>query len=233
VAESAVLIIPYGTGTAPGDAAGAPVVTIEPQKRLPLRLNNAPYAFPEPPDPIRLARLEERLDFLHEHLTSFCGLWDRLPRLFLTLYFRAIATAIERNRKALLARAAAAGGLFDYRDWSFSALRPLPAAQLPLPGEAGFIRADIAFWTGTALLAVEILGSAGVGRARQAERAALRQGGVSVVELAGSALQREGEAALAGALPAPFWNFWESETLPSSPFGRAALDEILVESGPG
>jgi hypothetical protein len=232
-----VLVIPYGTSASPLDASGAvepgvPRVLIDRREHRPLRLNNAPYAFAEPPDPIRLAALDERLGFLRDHLLSFCGLWDQLPRLFLTLYFHAVAAAIEANRASLEARAAASGGLFDYRDWSFSALCPLPEAHLPLPAGAVVprLRTDLAFWTGTTLVAVELLGAASTSRERQAALAALRQSGVAVIEIAGSELKRAGERALLVALPAPFWHFWEGETLPSSPFGRAALDEIVTET---
>lgn len=231
------LVIPYGTTGSPIDATGAiaagvPVLRIDRQERRPLRLNSAPYPFAEPPDPIRLAALADRLDFLCDHLLSFCGLWDRLPRLFLELYFRAVATEIAANRPALATRAAAAGGIFDVADWSFSALRPLPQAHLPLPpaeaGRPSLVRADFAFWTGRALVAIELVGSAGLTRARAAALDAMRQGDVTIVEVAGAMLQRDGECGLAAALPAPFHRFWEGEALPSSPFGRAVLDDILV-----
>jgi hypothetical protein len=160
-------------------------------------------------------------------------LWERLPRLFLELYFRAIAAEIAANRPALAARGAAAGGIFDAGDWSYSALRPLPQAHLPLSeiaaGGPRSVRADFAFWTGVALVAVELVGSAGLTRVRAASLDELRRAGVAVFEISGAMLQREGASGLAAALPAAFHRFWEGEALPSSPFGRAALDEITVE----
>lgn len=224
-ASGDILRIPYGTGA--GSSAGL-LMAIDRRQRVPLRLNSGSYPFAEPPDLVRLTRIEERLDFLREHLKSLCGIWDKLPRAFLDVYFRHIARCIEENRRELEAASRAMGGLFDPRDWSFSALRPLPQAQLPAGNAA--VRVDCAFWTGDRLVGVEILGNATPRRTRRAELDLLRQSSVTVVEIAAAELQDEGEHLLAQRLPAPFTSFWRDEALPSSPFGPLALDDILVES---
>src|SRR5438876_5446809 len=133
-ALTASLVIPYGNGLS---------VTVEPHR--PLRLSNMAWDFPEPPDLIALISVADRLDFLRDHLKSLCGLWERLPRLFLDGYFRNIPECIATNRPALDALVAGHGGLFWPEDWSFAAFSPLPQARLSAAPETPV---DFAFWTG-------------------------------------------------------------------------------------
>ena len=210
------LIISYGAAAA--DPA-APAIVIDRAGGRPLRLADGPYPFPEPPDLFRLATTQERLAFLRAHLESLCGLWDKRARLFLDAYFAHIGIVLDAAVPVLAARAA---GLFAPRDWSFAALRPLPQAHL-----AGAVRVDFAFWTGAALVAVELLGSATQRRQRQAELARLREDGVAIITLATSDLQRDGAEVLACTLPAPFHDFWRAVPLPVSPF-VPPLDEIVT-----
>ena len=212
-ALQAPLVIPYGNGLG---------VTVE--RHRPLRLSTMPWDFPERPDLIALATLSQRLDFLRDHLKSLCGLWDRLPRLFLDGYFREIADCVARNRAALEALAAAHGGLFRPEDWSYAALCPLPQARLPTAPETPV---DFAFWTGEALHAVDIIGTASQSRARRDARARLRESGVCVIEIAGAEVGSGRTGDLLSRLPAEFREFWRSEALPSSPFRVGSLGEIL------
>ena len=209
----APLVISYGNGLG---------VTLEPQK--PLRLSTMAWDFPERPDLIALATLSQRLDFLRDHLKSLCGLWDKLPRLFLDVYFRDIAECIGRNRSALDALSAAHGGLFRPEDWSYAALCPLPQARLPAAPEAPV---DFVFWTGEELYAVEIASAASESRHRRDNRARLRKSGISLIELAGTGLASGRPGDLASRLPADLREFWRSDALPSSPFRVGSLDEIL------
>jgi hypothetical protein len=201
--------ISYGTGLG---------VTIEPF--TPLRLSNMAWDFPERPDLIALATVAERLDFLRDHLKSMCGLWDKLPRLFLDAYFRDIADAIARDRPALETLAAKHGGLFRPEDWSFSALCPLPKARLPAAPETPI---DFAFWTGQDLHAVLIMTATSQSRSSRDTRARLRESGIPVIEIASSELERD----LLSRLPAEVSRFWYTEPLPSSPFHVGSLAEIL------
>jgi hypothetical protein len=209
----APLVIPYGNGLG---------VSLEP--RRPLRLNTMAWDFPERPDLIALTSVAERLDFLRDHLKSLCGLWDKLPRLFLDAYFREIAESIARNRPALEVAAAAHGGLFRPEDWSFAALCPLPQARLPAAPETPV---DFAFWTGEAFHAVEIASAASESRHRRDNRARLRDSGISLIEFAGTGLASGRAGDLASRLPADLREFWRSDALPSSPFRVGTLDEIL------
>jgi hypothetical protein len=228
---SDTVVIPYGAATA-FDASGVlmadvPLMRVERRADAALRLDSAGYPFAEPPDLVRLVALEDRLDFLREHLKSLCALWDQPPRLFLDAYFRWILAAIDAHRPALVAMATALGGLFVPRDWCFAALRPLPQAHFPT--SAGLARVDVGFWTGAAAVAVELVGSASRSRARQEELDRLCRAGTTVVEIAVAALRRDGERCLDATLPPAFHRFWEGRPLPRSPFGAAALDEIVVE----
>jgi hypothetical protein len=228
--EADMLTIPYGSAETfdpwGGVLPGVPCVRIDRRGRAALRLDGPGYPFAEPPDLVRLVTLEERLAFLLEHLKGQCGLWDRLPRLFLEAYFRWIAASIAAAGATIAAGAAGRSGLLVPRDWSFAALRPLPQAHLPTSG--GPVRVDMAFWTGEALVAVEMVGNASRDRRRLEALERLRQEGAAVVEIAGSALQRDGVAALDEALPPPFHRFWEARPLPLSPFGAGGLDEIIA-----
>ena len=91
----APLVISYGGGL---------MATLEPHRAL--RLSTMAWDFPERPDLNAIATIADRLDFLRDHLKSLCGLWDKLPRLFLDAYFRGITECIAQNRSGLDARAA-------------------------------------------------------------------------------------------------------------------------------
>lgn len=214
------LVLSYGAAT-----VAAQMPSVRPIPGRVLRLADGPYPFPEPPDLFRLARSEERLAFLCDHLQSLCGLWDKPARLFLAVYFAGITAAIAAAAREIDALAAATGGLFSPSDWSFAAPRPLPQAHLPADA-AGTVRADFAFWTGTQFIAIELLGSATPRRQRRAELARLAAAGVAVIALPAASLPHDGPALLARHLPPLFRRFWEGVRWPGSPFAPAALAEI-------
>jgi hypothetical protein len=186
-----------------------------------LRLCHGPYPFAEPPNLIGAATTEARLALLREHLGTLCKPWDRLAEAFLDAYFARIAAAIVAADAELRALAASGGGMFAPEHWSFCALRPLPQAHLPE-------RVDFAFWTGAGLIAIELEGSGTPRKQRRDELARLEAAGALLVRVPGAALQKQGEQLLAELLPAPFHRFWEGITLPSSPFGAEALEEIVA-----
>jgi hypothetical protein len=244
---SDLLLIPYGTAVCQRDPRGAveaggaadavqPAVAVDRRRSAPLRLSDGPYPFVEPPDLVRMTGVAERFEFLREHVKAQCGVWDKLPRLFLDAYFAFVLSSIAAQRPRLEASALASGGLFAPIDWCFSALRPLPQAHLIAPldrasngrGEpADLVKAEITFWTGEGLVAIEPVGSATPRRQRREELARLARGGVTVIEIPGGELQRQGDALLARLLPPSFGAFWEGVDFPSSPFGPQLLDDIL------
>ncbi|HUB95880.1 MAG TPA: hypothetical protein VL993_08185 [Stellaceae bacterium] len=221
MAASIAVRISYGSAQA---GPGAPDVALA--EGTPLRLSHGPYPFAEPPDLIGNATIEARLALLRDHLATQCGPWDKPARSFLDAYFAHIAAAIADNSKAIAALSARSGGLFAPADWSFSALRPLPQAHVRPDGGAS-VRADVAFWTGARIVAIELLGSASPRRQRQDELARLASAGVAIVRLPAAELLRDGAPFLARVLPMEFQRFWDGVILPASPFGADALGESL------
>jgi hypothetical protein len=205
--------------------SGAPLAVC--RHGVPLRLSSDDWPFAEPPDLVRMPETADRLVFLCEHLKSLCGLWDKGPRLFLDIYFRHILRCIAAEPEALTAASARHGALFRPLDWSFSALRPLPAAHIVVEDEEA-VRADFAFWSGDGVVAVDIAGL-GSSKARREARERLRRHGVAVIEIALDELQRDGENRLASRLPPVFQTFWDGVALPASPFKAAALSRIQVD----
>lgn len=207
------LVIPYGTGT-PGE------VSVTVANGDPLRLNDGPYSYNEGtqgPGPTAA----ERLAFLRDHLTELCDLWAKRPRQFVALYFRQIDRVMERERAAIEEQTRRLGGLFTAADYAFSALRPLPRAHL------NGVRVDFVFWTGKALIAIDITGDDARGPAWEKRRAALITANAKPLEIPAATIARDDPAALEALLPPEFANFWRGETLPSSPFKATGLADTL------
>jgi len=210
------LVIPYGTST---PLPGGPAVTIDTGAHDPLRLNDGPYSYDDGtqgPGPTAA----ERLDFLREHLTELCDLWAKRPRQFVALYFQMIERVMERDRAAIGDRTRRLGGLFSPADYAFSALRPLPRAHL------NTVRVDFAFWTGEAVIAVDITGDDARSPAWQARRDALAAARAQPLEIPSATIARADPAALEALLPPEFTAFWQGEALPSSPFKASGLDTV-------
>jgi len=226
------LLIPYGGRRWPVDRLDrerpdpdlGPLVEIDLGAHEPLRLGNFPYVFAEPPDFNAIAATQERLDFLREHLKSYWGIWDKLALAFLDAYFEFIRTAIDASREALTAQAAPHGGLFQYRDWSFAALAPIPIAHVHVPAseQASWVCVDFAFWTGDSVIVLDIVGSDD-NRTRRQNRERLRHAGHDVIEFPSDTLRRGDAQNLHDRLPPLFSNFWNGMRLPSSPFRIGSL----------
>ena len=220
-------LIPYGVErwsadyiapTAPGGTRQAcvPHVIVEPARREALRLYDGGYDFIEAPPLQDLADPAAKLAYLRAYSDRHCSLWGKFQKLFIERYFAFVASEIERSRRALEDRAAAFEGLYSYRDWLFSALRPLPQAHLCLSADGRPpVRVDCAFWTGEAVLAVDLVGSEteGPGHRERGER--LRAAGIERVALPHAALRT---GYLADHLPPALLHFWEHDPVPCGPF---------------
>jgi hypothetical protein len=199
-------------------------VTIGPSRAL--RLNNSPYVVDDLTEAARTGTAAEKLAFLRDYHETLCGEYAKRRRQFVVLYFRWIDDLVAAARPALEQRAANYGGLFAWQDYAFSALRPLPQAHLPA-GDAR-ISTDVAFWTGERLVAVDIAGETrGATWAARCQR--LQDTGVQIVEIPVLTLVKADPVALNDLLPAGIAAFWQSETMPSSPFKSAALGDIVSE----
>ena len=212
-----VLTIPYGTAT---PLPGGPAVAIDTEAGDPLRLNDGPYSY-EDGTQSPGANAAERLDFLRDHLTGLCDMWAKRPRQFVSLYFQVIARVMERDHRVIEDKVQRLGGLFTAADFAFSALRPLPRAHLD------DFRVDFAFWTGSALVALDITGDDSRGAARESRRARLTRAGAKVLEIPAAIVAREDPASIEGLLPREFIAFWQVETLPSSPFKATGLGDAV------
>ena len=222
--ESDRLIIPYGCATVAGPAAAASHhVIIVPARRRPLRLYDGDWRFAEPPNPARLAGSGAALGVLREHLKRLCDPWAASQGRFVDGYFAVLAARVAQAAPALRARLARFGDLYRIEDFGFSALAPLPRAHLA--DADGWIAVDSAFWTGAALVAIDIADTRRPRRRRAADHARLAAAGAEIVALAPEALGDPG--ALARSLPAALVDFLDGETLPASPFKAVALGAIV------
>ena len=221
------LLIPYGGRRWPvgrldrarPDPELGPLLEIDRASPAALRLGNFPYVFAEPPEFGALTTTQARLDFLREHFKSYWGIWDRLPLAFLDAYFAHVAATVDAAAEPLAALAAPHGGLFRPADWSFAAPAPAPIAHLGVSATQ-WVCVDFAFWTGTRLIALDIVGSDERGRRDGRER--LRAAGIAVIEFPGAAL-RGSAPSMGELLPPEFSDFWRGVALPSSPFRIGSL----------
>jgi hypothetical protein len=207
-------IVPYGCATVP-PGGGVPTIALE--DGAPLRLGGAGYAFAEPPDLGRLRDAAARLAVIAEHLKSLCDPWARAQHRFLDAYLALVQQRVAAQADGLGARVAAFGGLYAVADFCFAALRPLP--RLHLDGVA----ADVAFWTGHGLLALDLVDGRRTRRQREVAQTRWRAAGATVFELPPDL----DPAGLAQRLPAPLLDFCAGVALPPSPFAAVRLGPIV------
>ncbi len=233
------LVIPYGTARPPskwmtrssagdGFAIRVPCVSVAEAPDGALRLDGwlgEPRVAPEPESPA-----DDRLASLCRALTRHCDPWRRRERQFLVCYFDFVARHVESNRDELTGSLERFAGLFQYRDWVYSALLPLPRAHLHAPkssepfGPETLVRVDFAFWTGTAAIAIEISSKDTPSPVTDRRHERLRRAGTHIVELADDVLDPIRTADFEAALPDDLRQFWRDRALPSGPLKPAALD---------
>lgn len=166
-----------------------------------------------------------QLEYLRSHLQHYCDLWARPPKLFLECYFAFVTRCVDANRTKLEQVLELFGSLFAVEDWTLSAPRPLPRAQVFAEGV--FQPVDFAFWLGNRVVAILLKGAST--DTEQGRRTALTGGGVEIVQLSNTELARYGPEYLSRALPPEFAKFWLDEVMPSSPFKGTSLGDIVRE----
>jgi hypothetical protein len=243
-----VLLIPYGTAewsldgiAVEGFTSGAlrlrtafPCVAINRLAREPLRLNNSRYdrAFV----PTVQADASDEASIVRDYLKGLCRPWDNTATQFLDAYFGFLSDVIAEQRHVLAERLTPYEGLYDYRDWLFSAPKPLPRAHLHAlqdggthgasPALADFVRVDFAFWLGDRLVAVQSAGSALTPKKAREQTDRLHMAGVEVVPFSPADLASGKAREFFGRLFGPSTlAFWEGDVLPAGPFRTALLDE--------
>jgi hypothetical protein len=238
-----VLLIPYGVADWSPDGvslegfstrtlrlrATFPCAAINRAARAPLRFNNSRYDFGFAPN--AQSGAADEAGVIKEYLKGLCRPWDNRATQFLDAYFDFVSHLVDEHRETLAGRLEPYAGLYDYKDWFFSAPKPLPRAHLHAPeasragGAADFTRVDFAFWLGDRLVAAQ--SSQGFLTTKKAKEQTDR------LRLAGIEAVMFGPADLAGAKARDLFTsilgsclaFWNGEALPTGPFRAALLDE--------
>ena len=212
-------------------------IVIDPKKAAPLRLNGGQYAFQEPPIMRILPTVWDQLAFLEDHLVKLCGTWSKYQRLFVARYFDFIRLRVEEERPALSQMIEAFGNLYEYRDWAFSAPRPLPQAYVYAPKETGstappqaddFTAADMAFWTGQNILILDLSDPNSTDPFQQRRHQRVKNAGIDILALPPAVLDDDNNRAFRALLPQSFQNFWHGELAPSRPFVDTKLGDITA-----
>jgi hypothetical protein len=174
-----------------------------------LRLNTVPV--PADAMPLVIGDHLARVAAATEWLVSLCGDYAPLQRQFIAAYFGFISAHLDAHRAALAERVKPYGGLYAPEDFLWSALRPLPRGWVPTPGK--LLPADMVFWDGTQVIAVEL-------SARETDKQkALQAARIAVYRIEPNLLGSD-PIQLGQILPENFRRFWDGQTLPSSPFRR-------------
>ena len=250
IAVPDVLLIPYGVAEWSPDGISLegfstralrlrtafPCAAVNRAAHQPLRFNNSRYDFGFAPN--AQAGAADETSFIKEYLKGLCRPWDTLSTQFLDTYFRFLSDLIAEHRDALAARLEPYAGLYDYRDWFFSAPKPLPRAHLHAPQEGGgtraaaatgvvadFVPVDFAFWLGDRLVAAQSSQSFLTPKKAKEQTDRLRLAGIEVVPFGRADLAGETARDLFTRLLGPSLTFWEGETLPAGPFWSALLDD--------
>jgi hypothetical protein len=240
-----VLLIPYGVAEWLPDGISLdgfstralrlrtafPCAAVNRAARVPLRFNNSRYDLAFAP-PAQSATADEA-GVVKDYLKDLCRPWDNLSTQFLDAYFRFLSDQLDEHRDALAARLEPYAGLYDYRDWFFSAPKPLPRAHLHAPQENGaagattddFARVDFAFWLGDRLMAAQSSQGFLTPKKMKEQTDRLRLVGIEVVMFSPADLAGGKARDLFTRLLGSCLVFWEGEALPTGPFRPSLLGD--------
>jgi hypothetical protein len=175
-----------------------------------LRLNSEPV--PQDAMPLAIGDHAARVAASLAWLEGLCGDYAPLRRQFIAAYFRFLAAHLGVHHDELAERVEPYDGLYAPEDWLWSALRPLPRGWAPVGDQ--LLPADIVFWDGTQLIAIEL-------SARETDRQkALQDAGIVVLRIGPTVLGGD-PMLMGGILPDSLQRYWEGQVLPSSPFRRS------------
>jgi hypothetical protein len=93
-----------------------------------------------------------RMAAVRSWLLAGCGDYNAALRRGVAQYLDAVEAHVAQHGDALAADLAQFHGLYRPEDWCWSALRPLPRAWWQQDG--AWVRADLAFWDGNAVIAM-------------------------------------------------------------------------------
>lgn len=212
-------------------------MVIDPLEAIPLRLNGVNYEFHEPPNMRLLPTVWEQLAFLETHFFALCSHYAKYQRLFISRYFGFIHDRIEAEQAVLRKAIEDFGNLYEYADWAFSALRPLPQAYVfapveksdeAIPNADDFVAVDMVFWTGENLLALDLSdpNTTDPFQLRRLDR--VKNAGIEILKVTPEVLENDDPNALRAVLPEIFHHFWRGELAPSRPFVDTKLGNITA-----
>ena len=162
-------------------------------------------------------------------LLALCSPWDGTSRAFLASYFRCVEQALIHDQ-ALKARAEPFKGLYQPKDWLFSAPAVLPRAHLFAPdfgpakpvSEADFVAVAMAFRIKGQWLALISEAHARTPKAYRSQVARLEAQGVAVLDLP-QTQEAQVLDALADQILIKVGPFWQDDPLPQGPFAPDSL----------
>ena len=231
------LIIPFGTSDperveligsqreSEGGSLSANLFKLNTAATPTLRLHHGPYDFRASPGPGTLSDAHTRLTVLQNYSHALCDLWRKTQHVFVEAYFDFIRHSLDKEQIDLTEALAPYNGIYTYKDWSFSALRPLPRAHLPTETKT-FIAMDFIFWTGKTLIAIDIIDFQTPTKARRTELETLIRNDIVIISVESAKLIRDRDTYLKLIFPSPFHQFWDNEVLPQSPF-KPKISKIL------
>ena len=248
VAVPDVLLIPYGIAEWSPDGislesfstrtlrlrAAFPCAAVNRATGEPLRFNNSRYDRGFASNTVQAGASDDAA-LVKEYLKGLCRPWDNLSTQFLDAYFLFVSDLIEEQRASLSGRLERYAGLYDYKDWLFSAPIPLPRAHLHAPRDgsaagvvdaaADFARVDFAFWLGDRLVAAQSPQGFLTPKKAKEQTERLRLSAIEVIPFGPADLAGGKARDLFARILGPSLAFWEGEPLPSGPFRPALLED--------
>lgn len=205
-ANSAAVRVPFGAAR----LSGAPGAFVRGFAAIagsgPLRLSSGVIGVAGAPG---VLSADDQFAALRARILTLADPWSRSMRVFVDGYFAFVADEIARSRDQIAAGLADFHGLYAPEDLRFSAWLPLPQAHLPAAD--GYRLVPFAFWSGTAVVAVDLGGGnapVGIGDTRLPTEA---------IRIDRRDIARDPVAALRAGLPATAVRFWSDAGVPSAP----------------
>lgn len=204
-----------------------PSFTVRPNETPALRLNSD-HGLRFPPEQLaQLPTNDDKLNYLRHEIVGALDLFAPHQRAFLDRYFEFITDRCQEAASELEKRLAWSGGLFEAGDFVFSALWPLPNAEVIVSGEAGgksLGAYEFAFWDGCRVIGVTLTsrparpGDAGASPVKP------EANGIMPVTIVAGDLAREPGPFATPRFPETFLDFWRNEPFPGSPFRPEGLE---------
>jgi len=205
----------------------SPSFTVRPNETPALRLNSD-HGLRFPPEQLaQLPTNQDKLNYLRHEIVGALDLFAPHQRAFLDRYFEFIGDRCREAASELEKRLAWSGGLFEAEDFVFSALWPLPDAEITVSdgsGSESLGAYEFAFWDGCRVIGVTLTSRPARTGDAGASPAEPEANGVMPMTIVASDLAREPGPFAAPRFPDTFLDFWRDESFPGSPFRPEGLE---------